>query len=68
MADDVELALLRRDVEQMQAQIGELTKQVSSLADAWRTANNVVAFVKWLAGAVAAVGVLWAAIKTIGSK
>lgn len=68
MTDDVELALLRRDVEQMQAQIAELTKQVSLLADAWTAANNVVGFVKWLAGAVAAVGVLWTAIKMIGGR
>lgn len=56
---EVELALLRRDVEDMQKDIHKLTEQVQGLVDAWNTASNVVAFVKWLSGAVVALTALW---------
>lgn len=63
---DVEMALLRRDMEQMSEQVAALTAQVHDLVSAWNTANNVVAFVKWIAGLAAAVGVVVAAVKGFG--
>ena len=63
---DVEMALLRRDLEQMSEQVAALTTQVHDLVSAWNTANNVVAFVKWIAGLATGVGVVVAAIKGFG--
>jgi hypothetical protein len=60
---EVELALIRRDVEDMQKDIQKLTEQVQGLVDAWNTASNVVAFVKWLSGAVIALTALYVFIK-----
>lgn len=61
--NDVEMALLRRDMEEMSERMAALTTQVHDLVAAWNTANNVVAFVKWLAGIATAIGVVVAAIK-----
>jgi hypothetical protein len=36
---------------------------IKDLVDAWKTATNVLAFVKWLAGIGTAAAFLWAAIK-----
>lgn len=60
---EVELALLRADVDQMKEDVKALRQEVKDLLDAWRTATNVLAFVKWLAGIGAAVAFLWAAFK-----
>ena len=62
----VENALLRRDVEILSEKVDKLTKDVESLVVAWNTATSVVSFVKWLSGAVAAVGVLIAYFKGFG--
>lgn len=64
--DEIENALLRRDVELLTEKVDKLTKDVESLVVAWNTATNVVSFVKWLAGAAAAVGVLIAFFKGFG--
>jgi hypothetical protein len=60
---DVELALLRADMDQMKGDMKALRQEVKDLVDAWKTATNVLAFVKWLAGLGAAAAFLWAAIK-----
>lgn len=60
---DVQLALLESDVSQMKDDIKALRQEVKDLLDAWRTANNVLAFVKWLAGLGTAAAFLWAAVK-----
>ena len=64
--NDLEMALLRRDLEDLTVKVDELTQQVHDLVTAWNTATYVVAFVKWLAGVAAAVGILIAAIKGFG--
>lgn len=60
---DVQLALLESDVSQMKDDIKALRQEVKDLLDAWRTATNVLAFIKWLAGIGAAAAFLWAALK-----
>ena len=60
---DVQMALLEADVSQMKDDIKALRQEVKDLVDAWKTANNVVSFVKWLSGFGAACGFLWAALK-----
>lgn len=60
---EVELALLRADLDQMKDDMKGLRQEIKDLLDAWRTATNVLAFVKWLAGIGAAAAFLWAGIK-----
>lgn len=60
---DVEIALLRADVDKLNNEIVSLRADVADLAQAWRTASGVVAFAKWIAGAVTAIGLAWATIK-----
>lgn len=60
---DLQIALLRSEMSAMKVEMDELRADIKDLVDAWRTASGVVAFVKWLAGALTAFGVLWAAFK-----
>lgn len=60
---EVELALLRADLDQMKEDMKGLRQEVKDLLDAWRTATNVLAFIKWLAGIGTAAAFLWAGIK-----
>ena len=60
---EVELALLRADMDQMKQDLQAARAEVKELVDAWRTATNVLAFIKWLAGIGAAAAFLWAGVK-----
>ncbi len=60
---EVEIALLQKELVDLKDEVHTLSKEVSGLVDAWKTASGVVAFVKWLSGAVVALGVLWTALK-----
>ena len=64
----VENALLRRDVEELSIEVKALREDVRSLVAAWKTANYIVVGVKYIAGAVAAVGVIWGAFKLYITK
>ena len=60
---EVEIALLQKELVDLKDEVHALSKEVSGLVDAWKTASGVVAFIKWLAGVVTAVGIIWAAFK-----
>lgn len=60
---EVELALLRADMDQMKDDVKALRQEIKDLLDAWKTATNVLSFVKWLAGIGTAAAFLWAAFK-----
>jgi hypothetical protein len=62
-SNEVQQALLQSDVNQMKDDLKELRQEVKDLLDAWKTATNVLAFIKWLAGIGAAVAFIWALIK-----
>ena len=64
----IENALLRRDVESLSVEVKALRDDVKSLVAAWQTANYIVVGVKYIAGAVAAVGVIWGAFKLYITK
>jgi hypothetical protein len=59
----LELALLRKDFETLQADMTEVKSDLKKLATAWSTAENLVAFVKWLAGLAAALVLLTGLVK-----
>jgi len=61
--DETEIALLKREMESLTAQVAELTAQVKTLADAWNQASGAVAVVKWIVGLLAAAGGLAALVK-----
>jgi hypothetical protein len=63
---DVESAMLRRDVEELTAKVEKLSKDVESLLAAWNTSMHVVVFVKWIASLATAMGVIWALAKGFG--
>lgn len=66
MADgshEVQMALLEKKVEDLTKEVHTLSKEVAGLVDAWKTASGVVAFIKWIASAMVAVGVIWTALK-----
>lgn len=65
---EVEIALLKNELDNLTKEVHALSKEVSGLVDAWKTASGVVAFVKWMSGLTVAVGVLWTTLKVkIGS-
>ena len=60
---EVEIALLQKELVDLKDEVHSLSKEVSGLVDAWKTASGVVAFIKWLSSAVVAIGIIWAAFK-----
>jgi hypothetical protein len=61
-------ALLRKDVELLSEEVKALREDVASLVAAWNTATYIVVFVKWLAGAGVAIGVIYTFIKHVLEK
>lgn len=61
-------ALLRKDVELLTEKVEKLSNDVESLVAAWNTATYVVVFVKWLAGAGVAFGIIYTFFKHILEK
>ena len=70
MADDhdVEIALLQKEVEQLNEKLDKLSTSVEELVVAWQSAGALVAFVKTVAALVVAVTVIVGAFKFGGGK
>lgn len=60
---DVEIALLKREIEQCNEKLDRLTDDVASLVDAWKAAGVLVSVVKSAAALVLAFGVIIGAWK-----
>ena len=60
---EVQIALLQKEIVDLTEKVADLSTAVAGVVDAWQTASGVVAFIKWLAGAVVALGILWTAFK-----
>lgn len=53
-----EVEQLRAHVEKLETKVDTLNDSIKDLAEAWKTAQTLVAFMKWLAGIGTAVIVL----------
>ena len=60
---EVEIILLQKEMSDLRKEVHDLSKEVAGLVRMWETASGVVAFVKWLAGLSAAVGVIFTIVK-----
>ena len=60
---DIEIALMKAHIEQMQKDVSEIKASMSDLVDAWKSAGAMVALVKTAAAVVLAVGVIFGAFK-----
>jgi hypothetical protein len=58
-----DIALIQQDIEALNARLAAMEKGVSDLVSAWRAAGTLVSFVKWAAGVVTAVAILWGVFK-----
>jgi prefoldin subunit 5 len=56
-----EVEQLRAHVQKIEAKVDDLNNSIKDLAEAWRAAQTLVAFMKWLAGIGAALLVMKAA-------
>lgn len=65
---DIEVALLKQEVEGLNAKLDALSGDVRELVDAWKAAGTLVAFVKTVAAVVVAVTVLIGAFKYGGGS
>ena len=50
----IAITKLQAELNHTTEKLTELTASVTELAEAWRTANGLINFVKWLAGIVTA--------------
>lgn len=62
---DLEIAELRFQVHSLKEEVTELRADIRHLVEAWTAAKGMSSFVKWIAGIVGAVGIIYAASKGI---
>lgn len=55
-----EVEQLKAQVEKLEQKVDDINTSIKDLAEAWKTAQALVAFMKWLAG----IGVALIALKT----
>ena len=60
---DIEIALMKAHIEQMQKDVSEIKASVSDLVDTWKAAGAMVVLVKTAAAVVLALGVIVGAFK-----
>jgi len=60
---DIEIALMKAHIEQMQKDVSEIKASMSDLVDAWKAAGAMVVLVKTAAAVVLALGVIVGAFK-----
>ena len=55
-----EVALLKKDIDQLKTEVQELRADIKDLIAAWNAAGTMVTAVKWFAGLIGAIGVIGA--------
>lgn len=58
MNTEAEVHALKEEVSDLRKEVEALRTDIKGLVAAWETANHLVTFIKWIAGAAAAVMVL----------
>lgn len=58
------LSQIENDIQDLSTQLEAIKTSVADLVNAWRTANGVVSFVKWLASIATAIAALVIFVKT----
>lgn len=65
METQVEIAVLRAELENVRHEVQALRTDIQDLLEAWRAASGVVKIIKWVASIAVAIGVLTASLKGI---
>jgi hypothetical protein len=60
---ETQIALLQADMAALTKAVAKQSSDIEGLVQAWKTANGVVSFMKWLASIAVAVSILIGAIK-----
>lgn len=63
LQEERRLTEIEGKLQTLEKQITELQTDIKDLVEAWKAANGIVSFVKWVAGIITAVGVIWAVFK-----
>jgi hypothetical protein len=61
--EESRLTTIELQLDNLKTEIKDLKDSIKDLVDAWKTAGNVVNFVKWLSGGIAALVAIVAAFK-----
>lgn len=65
METQIEVAVMRAELEGMRQEVQALRNDIQDLLEAWRAASGVVKVIKWIASIAVAIGVLVASLKGI---
>lgn len=60
---ETQIALIQADMVTLTKAVAKQSEDITGLVQAWKTANGVVSFMKWLASIAVAVSILFGAIK-----
>jgi predicted nucleic acid-binding Zn-ribbon protein len=57
-----EISELQLEMKNLSETVNQLSKSISDMTEAWRTAKGIVSGVKWLSAIGASCAVVWAAL------
>jgi len=60
---ETQIALIQADMATLTKAVAKQSEDITGLVQAWKTANGVVAFMKWLASIAGALAILFSVIK-----
>lgn len=60
---ETQIALIQADMATLTKAVAKQSEDITGLVQAWKTANGVVAFMKWLASIAGAFAILFSVIK-----
>jgi len=66
LKEEIRLLEIEQNIKSLGDKIDTLQKDVSDLVSAWKAANVVVSFIKWVGGAATAITALYTLLKLKG--
>jgi hypothetical protein len=60
---ETQIALIQADMATLTKAVAKQSSDIEGLVQAWKTANGVVSFMKWLSSIAVAVSILFSVIK-----